>query len=296
MGKVVPLRTIAKPPATLAVANAVDAFLERDWTDNTRRNFSSDLRRFTQAFGDRSVADLTPVDLQGYLDGLTTRRGRQERPVSAQTYNRHYGTLSNLFGWLERQEEIERSPMHKVERRKLGERLPRPMTREQLQVFFGRIDDLRDKALFSLLHGSGLRISEALGVSAGQVEHLRKRLVEDGLETCLQRKKQQRPSIEPMFDGEAEAKLIALACSEAPAGRQRWSLRLLTDRAVALQIVESTSHETVRAFFKKRNQAAPEEDVVHPAAAQRRVRLRDGERAGGVQKAVRSEATGGVHG
>ena len=95
------------------------------------------------------------------------------------------------------------------------------------------------------------RISETLGVSAGQVEHLRKRLVEDGLEMCLQRKKQQRPSIEPMFDGEAEAKLIALACSEAPAGRQRWSLRLLTDRAVQLQIVESTSHETVRRVLQK---------------------------------------------
>jgi Fe2+ transport system protein B len=95
------------------------------------------------------------------------------------------------------------------------------------------------------------RISQALGVSVGQMEHLRQRLVEEGLEACLRRKKQERPSIEPMFDGEKEAKLIALACSEAPAGRERWSLRLLADRAVRLEIVESTSHETVRRCLKK---------------------------------------------
>ena len=83
--------------------------------------------------------------------------------MSPQTFNRHFGTLCNLFGWLERQEEIDRNPMDKVERRKLGERLPRPMSRDQVQAFFGRIDELRDKSLFSLLYGSGLRVSEALG-------------------------------------------------------------------------------------------------------------------------------------
>jgi len=95
------------------------------------------------------------------------------------------------------------------------------------------------------------QVSEALGVSVGQMEHLRKRLVEDGLDACLARKPQERPSIEPKFDGEKEAKLIALACSEAPAGRERWSLRLLADRAVELCIVESTSHETVRQVLQK---------------------------------------------
>jgi transposase len=95
------------------------------------------------------------------------------------------------------------------------------------------------------------QITQALGVSVGQMEHLRKRLVEEGLDACLQRKKQERPSVEPMFDGEKEAKLIALACSEAPAGRERWSLRLLADRAMRLEIVESTSHETVRRCLKK---------------------------------------------
>jgi Fe2+ transport system protein B len=95
------------------------------------------------------------------------------------------------------------------------------------------------------------QISKALGVSVGQMEHLRKRLVEDGLEACLSRKPQEHPSVEPMFDGEKEAKLIALACGKAPAGYGKWSLRLLAGRAVELKLVESTSHETVRRCLKK---------------------------------------------
>jgi transposase len=95
------------------------------------------------------------------------------------------------------------------------------------------------------------RIAEGLGVSIGQIEHLRRRFVEQGIDACLERKKQERPSIEPKFDGEKEAKLIALACGKAPEGRERWSLRLLADRAVELRIVESTSHETVRQVLQK---------------------------------------------
>ncbi len=94
-------------------------------------------------------------------------------------------------------------------------------------------------------------IAQGLGVSVGQVEHLRKRFVERGLDACLERKKQERPSIEPRFDGESEARLIALACGKPPGGRQRWSLRLLADKAVELRIVESASHETVRQTLKK---------------------------------------------
>ena len=95
------------------------------------------------------------------------------------------------------------------------------------------------------------RIAEGLGVSVGQTEHLRRRFVEHGLEACLERRKQERPSVAPMFDGEKEARLIALACGTPPDGRARWSLRLLADRAVELRIVESTSHETVRQTLKK---------------------------------------------
>jgi transposase len=102
--------------------------------------------------------------------------------------------------------------------------------------------------------GAGLtdvRAAKALGVSVGTIEQLRRRLVEQGLDACLERKKQDRPSVEPKFDGEQEARLIALACSKAPDGRERWSLRLLADRAVELKIVDSTSHETVRQVLSK---------------------------------------------
>ena len=95
------------------------------------------------------------------------------------------------------------------------------------------------------------QISKALGVSVGQVEHLRKRLVEEGLDACLRRKPQEHPSTAAMFDGEKEARLIALACGKAPDGYGRWSLRLLANRAVELKIVESTSHETVRRVLQK---------------------------------------------
>lgn len=95
------------------------------------------------------------------------------------------------------------------------------------------------------------RAAEALGVSVRTIEQLRRRLVEQGLDACLERKKQDRPSVEPKFDGEKEARLIALACSKAPDGRERWSLRLLADRAVELKIVDSASHETVRQVLSK---------------------------------------------
>jgi Homeodomain-like domain len=95
------------------------------------------------------------------------------------------------------------------------------------------------------------RIGEGLGVSIRAIEQLRKRFVEEGLESCLERKKQERPSIEPMFDGEKEARLIALSCSQPPVGRARWSLALLADKAVELKIVQATSVETVRRVLQK---------------------------------------------
>ena len=95
------------------------------------------------------------------------------------------------------------------------------------------------------------RIAEGLGVSIRQIEYLRERFVEQGLEACLSVKKPEHPRIERMFDGETEARLIALACSAAPEGRERWTLRLLADRAVELKIVPQVSHETVRQTLKK---------------------------------------------
>ena len=88
---------------------------------------------------------------------------------------------------------------------------------------------------------------------AKTVSTIRERFVEEGLESALERKKRLTPPTQPIFDGRAEAQLIRLACSTPPEGRCRWTLRLLAEQCVALEIVEKTSHETVRGVLKKTN-------------------------------------------
>jgi transposase len=97
------------------------------------------------------------------------------------------------------------------------------------------------------------RIAEAVDVNVTTVERLRQRFVEQGLEAALNRKPQDRPSRVRKLDGRAEARLIALACSAPPAGRTVWTLRLLADKLVELEIAETISDETVRQVLKKTN-------------------------------------------
>lgn len=94
------------------------------------------------------------------------------------------------------------------------------------------------------------RIAQALDTSVATVGRARKRFFRQGLEAALERSLPDRV-YERSLDGRAEARLIALACSEAPEGRDRWSLRLLADKAVELGIVGAVSHETVRKTLKK---------------------------------------------
>lgn len=100
---------------------------------------------------------------------------------------------------------------------------------------------------------SDKKTAEAYSAHRNTVAGVRQRFVEEGLESALNRKKQSSPSYPRKFDGEAEARLIALSCSKAPEGNARWNLRLLADKAVELAIVESVSHETVRQTLKKTN-------------------------------------------
>jgi transposase len=95
------------------------------------------------------------------------------------------------------------------------------------------------------------RIAEALDCGHRTVERVRQRFVEQGLDTALQRKKQDRPSRLRKLDGRAEARLIALACSEPPDGRKAWTLQLLADRLVELRVVDAVCDETVRRVLKK---------------------------------------------
>lgn len=97
------------------------------------------------------------------------------------------------------------------------------------------------------------RIAEALDVGLSTVVRVRQRFVEQGLQAALQRKLQDRPSRPRTLDGPAEARLIALACSAPPKGRKAWTLRLLADQLVELEVVETVSHETVRQLLKKTN-------------------------------------------
>ena len=95
------------------------------------------------------------------------------------------------------------------------------------------------------------RIAEALETYAAKVHAVRKKLVEEGLDAVLARKKRLSPPVTPMFDGEAQARLIKLACSAPPQGRSRWTLELLAEKAVELKIVGRTSDDTVRLALKK---------------------------------------------
>jgi transposase len=96
------------------------------------------------------------------------------------------------------------------------------------------------------------QVCQAYNVSQVTVYQVRKAYVEQGLEKAINRKKPEREYIH-CLDGEAEAHLVALACSEAPEGQDRWTLRLLRDRMIKLEYVEDVSHETIRTTLKKTN-------------------------------------------
>ena len=95
------------------------------------------------------------------------------------------------------------------------------------------------------------RIAEAFGTYPIMCARVRQQYVEEGVEGVLTRKKRQTPPVAPIFDGEKEARLIALACSEPPPGQAGWSLRLLANQAVELHIVDRVSYCTVRNVLKK---------------------------------------------
>jgi transposase len=94
------------------------------------------------------------------------------------------------------------------------------------------------------------QIASALDASTRTVERVRERFVEQGLEAALLPRPSRRAYARKL-DGRQEARLIALACSKPPAGKKRWTLRLLADELVELEVVNAVSHETVRQALKK---------------------------------------------
>ena len=133
---------------------------------------------------------------------------------------------------------------------------------------------------------SDSRIIEALETSVSMVYRVRKQLVEEGLEAVLSRKAPAAPAVARIFDGEKEARLIALACSKPPEGYARWSLRLLESKVVELGIVEAASDSTIQRVLKKRSPTRTDANTgssrPRPAAL---VRSGDGGRAVGLHEA-----------
>ena len=135
----------------------------------------------------------------------------------------------------------------------------------------------------------------ALNISVRTIERVRERFVEQGFTAALLPAPSKRVYART-FDGASEARLIALACGAPPEGKARWTLRLLTEQLVELQVLDTVSRECVRQALKKRTPAALEEDVVHPTKAVGGVCLPPGRCLGGVSSAAESAAPGGVPG
>lgn len=105
-------------------------------------------------------------------------------------------------------------------------------------------------------------IAELLGITTRTLENIRKKFVLQGFEIALYGKKSER-IFSRKIDGDAEAHLIALSCSKPPKGYARWSLRLLSEKMVALKYADSISHETVRTVLKKRVKTLERKGVVN---------------------------------
>lgn len=107
-----------------------------------------------------------------------------------------------------------------------------------------------DQGEFQTNRSTNEQISHVLGISMRKIDRVKKRFVEEGLETALHGRKGSRV-YKKKVDGDLEARLIAVSCSEPPQGFTRWSLRMLADRVVELGYTDGISHETVRRVLKK---------------------------------------------
>jgi transposase len=108
------------------------------------------------------------------------------------------------------------------------------------------------------------QISKVLKVGMRTIDRTKKKFVEEGFDSALERRPTQR-EYERKADGDFEAHLVALCCSEPPKGFAKWSLRLLADKAVELKYAESISHETIRRVLKKRLKTLEGKRVDNPA-------------------------------
>lgn len=119
-----------------------------------------------------------------------------------------------------------------------------------------------DEGLYQSRSMKNEDIAAVLRISMRKIDRVKRRFVEEGVEATL-RKRRGKRIYERKVDGDVEAHLIALSCTKPPEGFERWSLRLLADRVVELQYVDSISYETVRRVLKKRNKTLAQARVGH---------------------------------
>ena len=143
-----------------------------------------------------------------------------------------------------------RVTLEKQEREML-ERITRTGSHQSQKVINALILLNCDEGEFNAHHARGEDIAEVLRISLRKVDRVKKRFVEEGLEVALGGRQGRRSVYERKADGEFEARLIALSCSKPPKGHAQWSLRLLADKAVELEYIDSVSYETVRRVLKK---------------------------------------------
>ena len=119
-----------------------------------------------------------------------------------------------------------------------------------------------DEGLYQSRSMKNEDIAAVLRISMRKIDRVKRRFVEEGVEATL-RKRRGKRIYERKVDGDVEARLIALSCTKPPEGFERWSLRLLADRVVELEYVESISYETIRRVLKKRNKTLAQARVGH---------------------------------
>ncbi|WP_159452258.1 helix-turn-helix domain-containing protein [Singulisphaera sp. GP187] len=130
------------------------------------------------------------------------------------------------------------------------------------------------------------KISETVGCRTRTVENIRQAFVLEGFEEALARKQRATPPTPKLLDGVAEAKLIAMRLGKPPAGFGHWTLRLLADQLVELEIAASISPETVRQTLKKWDDQAENRILGDPSRCERRVRRQHRGGAGDVRKSL----------
>lgn len=109
-----------------------------------------------------------------------------------------------------------------------------------------------DAGDFQIKRSTNEEIAKVLNISMKKIDRVKKRFIEDGIDIALDKRKADR-IYKRKADGDFEAHIIALSCGDPPEGFSRWSLRLLADKAVELEYIDSISHEAIRRILKKTN-------------------------------------------